>query len=397
MNISSNQLSPCLELVIPDSGLATLMPCWKTLEDLSQSFEFSDSPRPIDQQASAQVAGTERILVVIHVYDPESLPGLLERFKDLEILRDLVITTDTLDKAQQINSIHLSCLGGISRLRVEVMPNQGRDVWPFWRVLEKFGADYDYFLKLHLKRSNHWEDLGYWNASVEGKDAGTAWNDDCFDCLIPSSDAECRSVLKWMTDQRLGALFPRPHRVVARYGWGCEQNMVVVAQILAELGCDPLTLLRPLLFPAGNMFWGAMAAFLPLVPYFVEHGHYPPEPVALDGTFLHAVERCYCFLLEPAGYAIGFLFPPPIGTTPPRLRGVELERSLLGNPERASVLPLPESVELHRLYTSPAREWYERAHRTDRDLLSLKEVIRSVERSRWGKIKVGIRGLLGHQ
>jgi lipopolysaccharide biosynthesis protein len=394
MNVLSNGLSQCVELVISESGLATLMPCWETLEGLSKSFELSDCPRLINQEDSAEASRTARTLVIIHAYDPESLSGLLKRFKDLEILRDLVITTDTQDKARRINDIHLSSLGGVSRLRVEVIPNHGRDVWPFWRVLEKFGEDYDYFLKLHLKRSTHWEELGYWNESVEGKDAGTAWNDDCFDCLIPSSDAECQSILDWMTDQRLGALFPRPHRVVARFGWSSEQNMVIVSQILAELGCDPLTLLRPLLFPAGNMFWGTMASFLPLVPYFVEHDHYPPEPVALDGTFLHAVERCYSYLLAPAGYAIGFLFPPLIGAAPPRLRGVELERSLLGNPEGGAIIHLPESVQLQRLYTSAAREWFERSHRTERDLLCLKDVIRSVERSRWGKIKASIRTLL---
>ena len=203
MNVLNSELSPCVELVIPDGGLATLMPCWKTLEGLSQSFEFSDCPRLIDQKDSTEASRSPRILVVIHVYDPDSLPSLLKRFKDLAILRDLVITTDTLDKGRRINDIHISSLGGMSRLRVEVIPNHGRDVWPFWRVLEKFGADYDYFLKLHLKRSAHWEKLGYWNSLEEGKDSGTAWNDDCFDCLIPSSDAEGQSMLNWMRHKRL--------------------------------------------------------------------------------------------------------------------------------------------------------------------------------------------------
>lgn len=375
------------------------MPCWKTLEGLSQSFEYTDSSLQIDQKVLAEAARSARTLVIIHVYDPDSLPGLLNRFKDLEILRDLVITTDTQDKARQINNIHGNSLTGITRLRVEVIPNHGRDVLPFWRVLAMFGTDYDYFLKLHLKRSNHWEELGYWNASVEGKDAGSAWNDDCFDCLIPSSDAECRSMLNWMADQGLGALFPRPHRVVARYGWGCEQNMVNVAKILADLGCDPLTLLRPLLFPAGNMFWGAMASFLPLVPYFVEYDHYPSEPITLDGTFLHAVERCYSYLLASAGGSIGFLFPPSIEAAPLGLRGVGIERSLLGyrNHERVSMLPLPEAVKLHHLYTSPARECFEQAYRSEKHFIALEEVIRSMERSRWRKIKAGIRGLLGNR
>ncbi len=398
MNDATIESLPYVQLVIPDDGIPTLMPCWNTLESLSVPFNSAgDSSKEGEGRSgrSSEEANPGRILVIIHAYYPNLLEDLLPRLTSLSLFQDLVITTDTQEKAHRIEALHLRSLGRSSRLQVEVLPNVGRDVWPFWRVLEKHGAEYDYFLKLHLKRSTHWEELGYWNALAEGKDAGSAWNEDCFDCLIPANDAECRSLLHWMKAHGLGAFFPRPHRIVASFGWVREQNMVFAAQILAELRLQPLHLLRPLFFPAGNMFWGAMASFLPFAPYFLEAGRYPAEPLALDGTFLHAVERCYGYLLTSAGNSVGFLFPPLNGADSSGLRGVKVEGLMTEESEVGNAPPLMEPVLLHRLYSTPASEWRGRAQRAERELQAIKEVIHSMEQTRWGRLKARYRRLIG--
>jgi lipopolysaccharide biosynthesis protein len=394
MDAARRDLWSFLELVVPEGGLPTVMPRWKKLEDSSLPIVLAEESLTREPEARAEESISAKILVVIHVYEPDFIGDLFRRFQNTTLLQDLVITTDTPEKALRIKDLHGSTLGAASRLQVEVMPNLGRDVLPFWRVLERYGKGYDYFLKLHLKRSAHWEELGYWDASIEGKDAGSAWNDDCFDALIPSSDAECRSLVRWMTDYRLGSLYPRPHRIVASFGWGSEQNMLIAAKILADLGCDPLSLLRPLFFPAGNMLWGAMASFLPLVPYFVDQALYPGEPLALDGTFLHAVERCYSYLLASAGDAVGFLFPPQIGAHSPGLRGVIVEQMIAARLDEERFTPLTEPLLLHQLYSSPCRECQEGAQLLKRELLALKEVIHSMERSRWGRVKARLRRLV---
>jgi rhamnosyltransferase len=369
------------------------MPRWKELEASSIPFVQSDvlglfgSPVPLADSVS------RRALVIIHAYDPDLLGRLFKRFLGLSSLGDLIVSTDTEEKASRIKSLHRCELGGESRLQVEVTPNLGRDVLPFWSVLGSHGKGYDFFLKLHLKKSAHWEDLGYWNASLEGRDAGSAWNDDCFDCLIPSSDVECRSVLKWMADQRLGALFPRPHRIVERFGWGSEQNMVIATQILADLGCDPLNLLRPLFFPAGNMFWGSMESFLPLVPYFTKRDHYPDEPVPLDGTFLHAVERCYGYVLKSAGFSTGYLFPRLIDAPSSGLRGLEVAALIPGSRDEPG--PWMDVLRLHTLYTSPAKRWHDRAERRERKLKALQDVMRQIEGTPWRRLKARLGRLRG--
>jgi hypothetical protein len=163
--------------------------------------------------------------------------------------------------------------------------------------------------------------------------------------------------------------------------------MVIAAQILEELGYDPLQLLRPLFFPAGNMFWGAIDSFMPLVPYFVDQGRYPVEPVALDGTFLHAVERCYTFVLGSVGLGVGFLFPPQIGALSSGLRGVWFEPPMDGKESSANTDQLTETLRLHQLYTTPTKEWCDRAQRGERELTALKEVVNSIQSSRWSRLK----------
>ncbi len=393
MNEPIASLSPWLEIVLSEGGLPTLMPRWWDLEDSHLPFCLLNDRGQENPRGPAENAFSTRTLVLIHVYEPENLDHLLFRLARSQFPFDLVITTDTSEKARRIESLHLSIFGRSSQLQVEMVPNHGRDVLPFWRMLEKYGDHYDWFLKLHLKRSVHWEKLGYWNAVTEGKDAGSAWNDDCFDCLIPSSEAEWISLLGWMTDHRIGALYPRPHKIVEGYGWGHEQNMLLVAQILGAFGFDSLALMRPLLFPAGNMFWGAMKSFVPLTSFFLDPGHYPLEPVALDGTFLHAVERCYSYLLAPAGDAVGFLFPSQIGTPTSSLRGLEVSKLMNVAGSCPEPEHLSETLVLHRLYTAPAVEWRERTNRGQRELKSLREVIRSMEGSRLRKSVSRLRRL----
>lgn len=301
-------LIPFLDLVV-DQGLPTLMPLWQKLENSPLPQPLADAPQSVGQGSTEQ-AGSPSTLVIIHVFDPERLTSLLRRMKSLPLLHDLVITTDTSEKALRIEAIHKDILGDGLRLRVDVVANHGRDVLPFWTMLRRYGAGYDYFLKLHLKRTVHWDNCANSSGESFGGDAGAEWTEDSLRCLIPASNDACRSLLDWMSEQQLGCLYPRPYSVVARYGWGNDRNFKIAASILRDFGHDEANLLVPLVFPAGNMFWGSMSHFSPLIPYFSDADLYPQEPLPTDGTFLHATERCLSFLMASKGVNVGILFPP---------------------------------------------------------------------------------------
>ncbi len=302
---------PFLDLVV-DQGLPTLMPLWQNLENSSVPKPLADEHDSAVED-STRVAGGLRTLVLIHAFDPERLPTLLKRIKFLPLLHDLVITTDTKSKALRVEAIHKEILGDGLWLRVEVVANHGRDVLPFWTMLRKYGSGYDYFLKLHLKRTIHWDNFANSSGESFGSDAGAEWTNDSLRCLIPASNMACLSLLHWMSAQHLGCLYPRPYGVVARYGWGAELNFRIAASILRDFGSDEASLLAPLIFPAGNMFWGSICHFSRLIEYFSEDDRYPEEPLPTDGTFLHATERCLSFLMASKGVNVGILFPPVKG------------------------------------------------------------------------------------
>jgi lipopolysaccharide biosynthesis protein len=50
------------------------------------------------------------------------------------------------------------------------------------------------------------------------------------------------------------------------------------------------------------MFWSRVAAIRPLLELNLDWSDYPAEPLAYDGSMLHALERLLPFVVEQQGY-----------------------------------------------------------------------------------------------
>jgi lipopolysaccharide biosynthesis protein len=302
-----------------------LSPTWEVLE--------SGSFRPADNLLSNRQQDAPSLAVIFHCFWPEALESLLPRLLCLKSLAGVAITTDTEAKAGEIHRLLEGFRGSQTTTRVFVVPNCGRDVLPFWIALRDFAADYDFFLKLHSKKSHH-ADRNF--PQADGRPAGEVWNQDIYHCLLPESDQEICSLLKLMLVAELGAVYPRPWPPLARHGWGDKRNKGNLVAILTSCGISPYLLFGPLIYPVGNMFYGRVAHFLKFADTFINAIDYPIEPIQDDGTVLHAIERCYTFLLTDSGVNTACVFPP--------------SRQQLNNVERPSrklrIFPLtPESAE----------------------------------------------------
>ena len=55
-------------------------------------------------------------------------------------------------------------------------------------------------------------------------------------------------------------------------------------------------------FPVGTMFWARPAALMPLFELGLTWDDYPTEPIANDGSLLHAIERILPFVVEASGF-----------------------------------------------------------------------------------------------
>ena len=65
-------------------------------------------------------------------------------------------------------------------------------------------------------------------------------------------------------------------------------------------------------FPSGLMFWCRPAALRPLFDLKLSWDEYPTEPVPIDGTILHAIERLLPLIAEHEGYRVAATHVPGV-------------------------------------------------------------------------------------
>ena len=245
-----------------------------------------------ETSANAELTQLPPLAVHLHVHYVETLPALLQALEacqdGLDKLR-LWISTDSSAKAELIEiALQKSFLSKRAvSTKVRVCANKGRNLGPllhdFWPELK----DEELVLHLHSKRS------------VES-DLGEAWLDQLLQCLLPDSNTLRALRHRFQRDSKLGLVMPQPPGLIRPYlNWG--SNFELAQQLAAPLG-GHLHRDAVLMFPAGGMFWFKPAALAPLVECLNTMSELPPEPLAVDGSSLHALERLAPHACEASGH-----------------------------------------------------------------------------------------------
>ena len=282
LNISHPSGTPTL---VPSQALERRLD-WRlhrTAKIIGQHDETSDN---------AELTQLPPLAVHLHVHYVETLPALLQALEacqdGLDNLR-LWISTDSSAKAELIEiALQNSCLSKRAvSTKVGVCANKGRNLGPllhdFWAELK----DEELVLHLHSKRS------------VESG-LGEAWLDQLLQCLLPDSDTLRALRHQFQRDSKLGLVMPQPPGLIRPYlNWG--SNFELAQQLATPLG-RRLHRDAVLLFPAGGMFWFKPTALAPLVECLNIMGGLPPEPLPVDGSSLHALERLAPHACETSGH-----------------------------------------------------------------------------------------------
>ncbi len=252
---------------------------------------------PFVASSSADTVST-RIALHVHAYYPDMLPEFLDRIR-INILRpDLFISVRDEDAQTAIRQMLSSYDGRVAA--VDIVPNLGRDIGPF---LSTFGqalidGNYDFIGHVHTKRSSHADraTVDRWRNFMLENVLGGEHGGAMMDTVINQMQAH----------ESWGIAFPDDPFPVA---WDGNRDC---AEILARnMNLGPLP--DHFNFPAGNMFWIRPAALQPFVELGLLYDDYPPEPLPIDGTFLHALERLFgvvpramgmeCALISVSGFS----------------------------------------------------------------------------------------------
>jgi glycosyltransferase involved in cell wall biosynthesis len=254
--------------------------------------------RPDLEEPTVGVTGNVAVALHGHFHYPDQIGEFLLALAANRNTVDLFLTTTSAPAADILRAATDTYRAG--QVIVEVVPNIGRDIYAFLHVLRtRLYGRYDIIGHIHSKRSVHTQDID--------PEFGDQWRRFLWEHLLgPRYCAGDTIIDALRRDNRLGLVFPENGYLV---GW--EKNADSAAVLARRLDL-PKPLPGHIEFPAGTMFWARIAALDKLIHTDLREDDMPAEPVPIDGTVLHALERMLPLLCENAGYTYATSYIPHI-------------------------------------------------------------------------------------
>lgn len=212
----------------------------------------------------------------IHCYYTDLLTDILDRLEYNRTAIDIYISVDSSHKREEVKGM-LSARN-LDNAEVSIHPNCGRDVYPFLALCESIGEHYDIIGHVHTKKSLH---------VPEGSDLVVRWRNLLLGNLLGS--VNCGDMLDqiiWHMQKHpnLKIVFPDDPHIM---GWG--ESLPVVQTLVSELDLSKIPVNFD--FPIGTMFWARSSYLKSFIDMNLPQRFTPREPLAIDGTVLHAWER----------------------------------------------------------------------------------------------------------
>ncbi|UJJ59572.1 rhamnan synthesis F family protein [Rhodanobacter denitrificans] len=226
------------------------------------------------EDALVKMPAGVRVALHLHVYYPDLLGEILERLNLNAVRPDLFISVPS----EQVASVVRETVRKYPKnlVKVEVVPNVGRDLGPFLTAFgDTFVDHYDIVGHLHTKKS----------VDIADEATGKIWYAFLMENLLGGKARMADLILGRMGgDPSIGMVFPDDPHIV---GWGA--NRPYAEKLGTRLGMENFP--ENLVFPVGSMFWARTKAIRPFFDLGLAWQDYPAEPLPYDGSMLHAIER----------------------------------------------------------------------------------------------------------
>ena len=232
------------------------------------------------------ISSNLRIGLHLHVFYGDLLSDIIRRREANEVRPDLLITIP--NSVKDIGEIREILKKYPGKVEIRTTPNKGRDIGAF---LTEFGSsvvdEYDIIGHVHTKKSIH-----------ATTDIAKKWREFLLENLLGGRVPMADVIIGTMTqEEKIGLVFPSDP-----YTNGWDKNRSTGKKLLLRLGINKFH--EQFNFPVGTMFWARTNALKPLLDLNLTYEDYPEEPIPIDGTILHALERILPFVVEKEKYQI---------------------------------------------------------------------------------------------
>jgi len=222
----------------------------------------------------------------IHAYHPEEVIKIARRLEKIRNKIDIYTSCKNESDFKILKSL-------FNKLpfenQLQVFPNRGRDISPMLTGFRHVLSRYDIIGHIHTKKSVHAD-----RAHVD------KWVNFLLDNLLSSENAKhpiLENILnRFINDPKVGLIHPSiPYIMTSDSCIGAMRILLTKLKISYNIP-------RYISFPMGTMFWARKEILDPLFSLNLSFDQYPEEPLPLDGTMLHAIERIFPILSEHHGF-----------------------------------------------------------------------------------------------
>ncbi len=267
---------------------------WLSIEDCRAEIARSDNwlhrmlkvPPP---EQTRILHGSAPYALHHHVFYPAQITGTVRQH--LATYRNARRVVFSVPSAASAARLREALRGLMDDPEIVVTANLGRDILPFLRLLydDFVAAPALWWGHVHQKRSAHLPN-------------GLQWRDHLLTTLLsPPSRKEAAPVVGIdLSDTDLGVIAPFCN--VAKIWGPSARHLPLVEGAFTQPLPD-----EPMLFPAGNMFFCRGAVAKAMLDLFGYDYPWPEEPLALDGTEYHLIERLWPTVAAKCGYKSIFL------------------------------------------------------------------------------------------
>lgn len=236
---------------------------------------------------------THKIALFMHIYYTDELPNMKQYISSMPAQADIIVTTSTEQKKQEILEFFKEYP---NHIEVKLVQNRGRDVAAITIAGRELMEQYDIICFIHDKRVTQ-EKPGTVGA-------GFAY---CSYENVLKNKTYVENILNLFEEEKhLGVLCPPkpihgPYQLGMVMNWEMNfentKNLAVLLGLAVPMSVDKLPVA-----PHGSCFWFRTDAIKALYRKEWSYEDFPEEPLPVDGTISHAVERIYPFLAQAAGY-----------------------------------------------------------------------------------------------
>lgn len=248
---------------------------------------------------SSEVQNPKKVALVIHSYFEDLIDYCYNYALSMPVYSDVYITVGSEKKKKLVEEKFLN--GPWNSVTVILIENRGRDVSALLVGAVPYIYDYEYVCFVHDKKVTQLD------AGIKGY----SFSERCFQNTL-GSQAFVNNILTLFEEEPyLGMLCPPPPNHANYYPtlgleWGPNYEGTEKLAKELKISC-PISREKEPVAPLGTMFWFRVKSLMPLLARGWKYEDFPQEPNGVDGTFLHAIERIYPFVVQNSGYYCAWL------------------------------------------------------------------------------------------